>query len=379
MNAGAVQILWDASHLWGLMALAAMRGLGVSCELIGAKDIAHGCLFRKQPGILVIPGGNARQKARALGAAGREAIRAWLGAGGVYLGFCGGAGLALEQARQEDGLGICPWRRGNYADRQSHLVSGHVLADTVRGRMALPVWWPGRFGAAAGQLEILAAYAGPGDDVWLGDRPLKNAAMPEFPCGQPLVIRGRYGQGVYILSYAHLETPASQAANAWLAEILREHGACPASRQTGEWRLAPGFSVRQGLLGDACQRLLEIFAYGERLGLFFRRTSWLYGWRQGAPGMICNYLLADLAELGKHDASGLDRQSGVALAGFLDQAELYFRNLRPGAGCGLLREEGAFAPEERDRIFGHAMLGGGLAGALLARLEQAIIRRQARI
>lgn len=373
MTTAAVQILWDESHLWGLMAFAAMRGFGVPCRLISAKDIAHGCLFRKPPKVLVVPGGNARQKARALGGAGRDAIRAWLAQGGVYLGFCGGAGLALAQAKPEDGLGICAWRRASYGDRLAHLLSGHVLAQSCKGLLALPVWWPGRF-ESAGETEILASYHAPAEDLWLGDKPLSSRPeAPVFPEGQPLAIRGCHGRGSYILSYAHLETPASPHANAWLAEILQAYGVGAARNQTGEWRVL-ATEDRQGSYQDACWRLQEIMASQASLGRFFRRTPWLYGWRQGLPGMICNYLLADLAELAQAGTNRLDRQVENLLNDFLGEAEAYFQTLRleEVADPGLEKE----SVGRRDRVFGHPMLGGGMAAPVLARLADLIIQNQ---
>ena len=89
------------------MVWRALCALGLPCRLVKGQDIANGALFRKPcpqgtPGkergaapLLLVPGGNARLKARALGEKGRQAVRDYLAEGGRYLGFCGGAGLAL--------------------------------------------------------------------------------------------------------------------------------------------------------------------------------------------------------------------------------------------------------------------------------------------
>ncbi len=140
-----VCILWDASHIWGLMVWRALCALGLPCRLVKGQDIANGALFRKPcpqgaPGgdaapLLLAPGGNARLKARALGEQGRQAIRDYVAAGGRYLGFCGGAGLALSQRRAQDGLGLCPWSRAPYPERLHHLISGHARMR-VRSCMA---------------------------------------------------------------------------------------------------------------------------------------------------------------------------------------------------------------------------------------------------
>ena len=87
-------LLWDASHIWGLMAWRAVRALGLPCRLVKGKEIAEGAFLRKQAGtaLLLVPGGSARLKAQTLGAKGREAVRRWVAEGGRDLGFCGGAG-----------------------------------------------------------------------------------------------------------------------------------------------------------------------------------------------------------------------------------------------------------------------------------------------
>ena len=108
------------------MVWRALCALGLPCRLVKGQDIANGALFRKPcpqgtPGkeqgaapLLLVPGGNARLKARALGEKGRQAVRDYLAEGGRDLGFCGGAGLALSQHRSQDGLGLCPWGRAPY-------------------------------------------------------------------------------------------------------------------------------------------------------------------------------------------------------------------------------------------------------------------------
>lgn len=80
----------------------------------------------ERPRSCLSPAGNARLKARALGEKGRQAVRDYLAEGGRYLGFCGGAGLALSQHRSQDGLGLCPWGRAPYPERLHHLISGHA-------------------------------------------------------------------------------------------------------------------------------------------------------------------------------------------------------------------------------------------------------------
>lgn len=398
MKGGAIQILWDSSHLWGVLAWHAMRCFGAPCELVSAQKIAQGSLLRKPPAVLLAPGGNARQKAHALGEAGRARIRDWVAGGGFYIGFCGGAGLALTH---ENGINLCPWARRIYPDRLYHLISGHIHASAQGGGLLLPVWWPGRFepGSADG-IEILAAYEGPGADLWLADLPLMEASGPiqagwggridpdlDMPKSQPIVIRGKSGEGSYLLSYAHPETPDSPAANAWFGQLLAEKGITIKNSRIFPWKTLPessGDTIRKELAA-AWRKLLDLMEIGERLGLFFRRSEWLAGWRQGAPGIAMNHLLAEMAMLalldygenGRECWRALRDRFAEALRAFLCEAEAFFWNFRLSQTLVAAGKAGiASLCEERERIFGHPMTGGGIAGELLAMMDALILASQ---
>ena len=95
-----IHILWDASHIWGLMAWRALRALGLSCRLVKGQEIAEGALLGKPgsrrdagraapPPLLVVPGGNARLKALALGAPYFQAV-----------GLCRAAMAAANSAKK---------------------------------------------------------------------------------------------------------------------------------------------------------------------------------------------------------------------------------------------------------------------------------------
>lgn len=357
-------------------------------------------MLGKQPAVLLAPGGNARQKADALGSAGMASIRAYVAAGGHYLGFCGGAGLALTHA---NGLGLCPWHRQSYPERLYHLVSGHVMASVANGSIALPVWWPGRFESSpGGDISILATYQNPGPDFWLADLPLMQApeylrelwhrrdrldADRVFPAGQPLVVGGAVGNGSYILSYSHLETPQAPSANAWLCELLAPYGVTVEKRIAAPWDLAPAHArpadEARRTLHALHMRLYELIGLAQRSGLFFPRTAWLLGWRPGAPGIICNHLLASLALLAElcptqYFLELWQEKGGVfceLMHDFFRQAEEFFWNFRLARALGQEALE-AVLVQERERIFGHPMLGGGMAGSALVFLEQAIYADQ---
>lgn len=296
-----VFVVWDDSHLWGLLVLRYLRALGLPHQILRAHDIAEGALSGKSgavggfqgvcalagaqaspsaspappadalpadssgaPSLLIVPGGWARGKALRLGEAGLKAIRDFVARGGSYLGFCGGAGLALTSPggpRQGESLGLCPWGRMGFAGRLQHFLSGDVRLGLCPGdSLSLPgatealaqVWWPGQFAPPAGRqgldtddgVKVLARYSGLGPDFWVADLALSRfpeealsdwenlyglQVRPDFLTGRPAVISGQYGAGRYVLSYPHLETPDSPQANAWLAHLLAGLTAASAS------------------------------------------------------------------------------------------------------------------------------------------------------
>ena len=313
----AVHILWDASQIWGLLAVRAVEALGLPHALARASDIAEGLLRRDPAPLLLVPGGSARQKAAALGEAGLAAIREYVRSGGNYLGFCGGAGLALSSP---GGLGLCPLHRAAFTERLQHFMSGHLhvrldhaacpglLPDGLGPTVELPVWWPGRFESAdAAGVHVPAEFAGPADDFCLADLPIASlpagtfevwqdlygfSPTPSFLEGSPCMVAGDYGAGRYILSYSHLETPDSADAGKIFAHLLRVlTGHEPARNNVPAWdfSLAPEHEPHPlpARLREICAPVFEL---GLAHGLLFRRTPWLLGWRTGIPGAALNSL-----------------------------------------------------------------------------------------
>ncbi len=302
-------LLWDASEIWGLLAEWSLRSMGLPLRIVRAAEIADGRLAAEKPALLLVPGGFARQKARALGPAGLAAIRAYVASGGQYLGFCGGAGLALSG---DGGLALCPWGRAGYADRSQHFMSGHVFVDAtpheltppdLPARPLLPVWWPGRFAPAGNDVTVLAAYQEPGPDFQLGDASAAFASEGDpafaFMRGAPCLIHGAYGRGGYTLSYSHLETPDSPQANVWLAHLLRRlSGLSPERERVAAWNVAAlPLAWNDPDLLFLRDAVTDIFRAGEGRGLFFARTPWLTGWQAGLPGAGLNTLRARIHTL----------------------------------------------------------------------------------
>ena len=403
-----IGILWDDSHIWGLMALRAIDALGFVPRLLKAAYIARNGLYGNGDTTLVVPGGRARAKAAALGELGLANIRSFVAGGGLYLGFCGGAGLALTPRHGEIGLGLCPWQRGEYPRRLLHLISGDLLSsihlDGGDILAPLPVWWPGRFAPVPGApVRTLAQSQNVGEDFWLAD--IRAAHVPprvlrmwcenqglglDYLAGRPLVIDGNYGKGHYILSYAHLETPQSPFANAWLAALLG--AACEKEARTS---LVPAWAPEHAggnfrpcagaipeMAAQTLSRMEKLFRLGVELRLFFQRSGWLFGWRAGFAGLGCNSLRLGLAHLaqsrpGNAAASFWEaRQENFSRAAeeFFERAEDALWNLR--LENTLEAKPGSLAGDTRE-IFGHPMLGGGLIGSLLDVVYELIYLNQA--
>lgn len=388
------------------MALRALRSLGVRCRLVKAIEIAQSACMGKHSTsdkyILLVPGGNARQKARALGSAGLEAIRAWVAAGGLYIGFCGGAGLALDEGEQS--LKLCPLHRAVFEERFYHLLSGHVSARLADGRiLAFPIWWPGRFEYNDGDpnISILTRYAAPGEDMWLADVPLRSVPRGlldswtqrknldshfGFPANEPLVLSGKYGKGRYILSYAHPETPDSPDANRWLCELLQEYAGLEEKTFTiPTWNTCQKYSLYNLVqdygcaeLMDAHSKMRELCDIGIEHGLLFHRKDWLMGWQSGFSGMPCNNLMAALAYclelVDKKFTLNLNPDFTTLFDKFIDKANswLWLRKLDSALANVQLHAPEKRQTREQFEIFGHPMSGGGLVEDLLAYIEDCI-------
>ncbi len=440
-----VFVLWDDSHLWGLLVLRFLRALRLPHKILRAHDIAEGALSGKPaafcgtagegiadggahdaPPLLIVPGGWARGKALRLGPAGVQAIRGFVAQGGCYLGFCGGAGLALTSPRPGDSLGLCPWGRMGFAGRLQHFLSGDVRLALApqSGGLALPgaqellgqVWWPAQFapsgdkdGDGDGGVTVLARYCGLGPDFQVADLALARfpdealsdwenlyglQVRPHFLFGRPAVIAGTHGQGRYVLSYPHLETPDSPQANAWLAHLLHSlAGAHCAEAASPPWRVggAPPRWPDAALLA-AKAAVEEVIALGQEHLLLFWRNPWLLGWRRGIPGPGVNSLYALVCEA----LECAPPAPGGPAAAFWEASREEFARLaalfRQGVSGLLLAErldmtvrqtpgmdggDEVFARSLRDMraaLFGLPPASGGVCGQMLAMLEELLAR-----
>ena len=405
-----INILWDASHIWGYLLLHAVNATGIPFRVLKGLDIAHSGLTGK---MLLVPGGSARRKFEALGPQGVEAVRRFVTGGGHYAGFCGGAGLALS-----GGLGLCPWKRDGMPDRMQHLVSGHLVCEVASGSeripsslagkpVLLPVWWPGRFDEPADRqgVQVLARYRAAGPDLYVADMPYSSMPAdilsewnalygvklrPSILDGKPCAIAGTLGKGSWLLSYSHLETPSdgtpgSEQASRWFLHLLRQ--ACGADIALDF--LPPLTPSALPILWEdpdllsAALRLEGLLELAQSLGLLFPRNSWLLGWRSGVPGSQFNSLRAALCTTLGFTPD--DRRTRLWSAR-RDEFQKTFELFEQGARSWLLARRlsdtladsnPAMLPREilvdqRTALFGSPMFGGGLSEQLLDILEELV-------
>ncbi|SFL33274.1 Biotin-protein ligase, N terminal [Desulfomicrobium norvegicum] len=389
-------LLWDESHLWVLLLHRALKALHAPVTLLKAEQVRAGALRSHEGATLLVPGGWARLKSLALGEDGRREIREHIRGGGKYLGFCGGAGLALGSERGAPFLDLCPWSRKAASQRLPNF-SGHlnciVTENGEEYEAALPVWWPSQFQAKDTELEVLARYEGPGPDFWSADLDWSGIAAsevgqweelyginlsPERLRREPCIVRGAYGQGSFVLSYAHLETPTSPQANALLCRLL---GLDPAPGVPA-WDL----SREEALWNDKALRsvhaeLADLVSFGQSHFLLFWRTPWLLGWRRGVPGSPINFLLA-MAWQARHNEATAPAKEYWAEHGtkcshlcrdFCAQTRDYLLQERRILATSPSSPEASASPglqRRKQELFGKFPGYGGLYGDILRTLDE---------
>lgn len=375
-------MLWDGSHLWGLLLWRALVRLHPSARLLRAAD-APCELSRARAGArLYVPGGAAWRKVSALGPAGVAAVRAFIRQGGRYVGFCGGAGTALA----DGGLALTTRSRATFPDPAGHLASGGVRLALSPSPWTPPgveeieacVWWPAAISPKGdGGEQVVGRYLGPGSDFRMqGEGPDDagaGAGHQGVEGGWPCVLAGRFGQGDFFLSSAHLETPASPEANAWLAFLAGDEAFSRAGLP--EWTVF-GPKARRGRVNEfasGCDLLGEVIDLGRTLGLLALRRPWLLAWRRGLPGAELSSLAAmldaaaRLETLAPKPGRRLERQHLLAgVEGFCRRLEGFLRSLAEVSPGSPWPKALVF---ERELLFGPRPRGGGLCGGLLSSLE----------
>jgi hypothetical protein len=251
-------------------------------------------------------------------------------------------------------------------------------------------------------VSVLAAYAGAAPDLLLADIPLGGLAetvlaecrerfglnlTPAFLTGGACVITGTFGQGRYVLSHAHLETPDSPAANAWLAHLL----ACLGG-ENGLTRRVPAWDPHgepsrfdDPHLEAARNDMATLVAAGITQRLLFHRNAWLLGWRPGMPGFSLSNLAAMLAFAAGRPATpqalAYWHDIGPAFASrftrFARRLETFFPAQRLEITLSLVSTSPSADPNlaaERRELFGNTPGGGGQCGELTTLLDGLVAR-----
>ena len=422
-------ILWDESHLWGVLLWRALNFWQLPVEVVTADQIQEGILAQENPLALLVPGGWARLKSRKLKPEGRKNIRKFIQNGGKYLGFCGGAGLALNSSREKSRTGhsvplleICSWSRKPMSRRLPNF-SGHILCqvkfNNFFAQIALPVWWPSQFAPNDDpSVQVLATYLEPEEDFWVTDLNLNDLGPqdlrkwekvykinlnPSIIQGEPCLIQGKFGQGEYILSYAHLETPNSPAANkllwvilsTWQQPVGADSISAPESKTGKDLSydkiVLPDWDVQNPCLAwkdkniiELWKKTKEIIAFGQKHFLFSWRRPWLLSWRRGIPGSHINFIYAMLSfilslkptektlalwEKKKEQLFSLTDEFCIRLKSYLlaERLALTSRPSSPEASSKTSLQQ------KKIELFGSFPGYGGLYGQILTTLDQLIL------
>ena len=157
---------FGTSHGLGVICVETLNRLGVSHHVLGASDVAAGALSGYHT--LLVPGGWASHKVKSLEGAGKERIGEFIAAGGSYLGFCGGAGLALSSP---PALGLVPIGRMPVSERLPSASGGvwirsetaHPAWKDLPQTIPVSIWWPSQFQWQSDANHVSASTEG-GDD-----------------------------------------------------------------------------------------------------------------------------------------------------------------------------------------------------------------------
>lgn len=313
-----IAFFWDESFIWGLMSYKALRANGLSFDLVRCDDIRRGAL--KNYSMLFVPGGWASNKLRALGDDGASEIRRFVEAGGSYLGFCGGAGLATL-----DGIGLLPVKRKPTRERvpsfngrimlnlKEHPVWRGLSATGHRRQAAhssdvFQAWWPSQLLLEEKSVKVLATYGEALPDSFSSDLNVGDTEAsgnwdeleevyginlnPKRLRDDPAVVEGVCGRGRVILSLIHFDTPSDDNGSI----VLKNLWEYLAGEKTGhlECRLRSAGVISDSVasadeagieVSELEAKVADLICLGMRNFLWFWRNSMLLQWRRGVRGL----------------------------------------------------------------------------------------------
>lgn len=389
---GRAALLWDESYLWGIFALRSLTTLGLKFDLVSASDVRAGAL--EGYGALVVPGGWASNKIKALGEGGAAAIVEFVRDGGNYFGICGGAGLATE-----DGLGLVDISRKPTSQRVPSLsgpvkllLKEHPIWEGVDEPL-FNVWWPSQFVINDKDIKVLATFESATDeamssDLCVGD--IRQGAGeagwdvyeedyglnldPARMEGDPLVVESAFGKGRVILSLVHFDTPGDKDGGCVLKNLWQYLGAEKSASTINPEIENPADTG--GRLFEAARRPFEL---GLRNFLWYRRGP-LIEWRRGVRGLeyFTLYALArELSELGAGSTP-----EAVALAPEVEDfgqraCELLMlerQALQRGEPITFKKASGQSMAALRDELFSSSKSHGGRFRSILSGLDSLLFR-----
>lgn len=329
-----IALFWDESFLWGLLAYRALRAAGLPFDLVRSDDIKRGYLKAYQ--VLLVPGGWASNKMKALEEEGVSEIKRFVGEGGSYLGICGGAGLATLDCIGLLGVKRKPTRERvpSFSGKIRLTLSPHPIwrgiapaapaedppAEDHNSPLSavFQAWWPSQFLVEERELRILARFGEAlpdsfSSDLNVGDirehgdwRQFEDLYRinldPARLTGGPAVVEGRYGKGRVIVSLVHFDTPddpngAGVLKN--LCEYLAGQDICNSFPQAGKPRRGDAenskghelagapcpLPVAPQLISEIEGAVDELIGLGTRNFLWFWRNPMIMQWRRGVRGL----------------------------------------------------------------------------------------------
>lgn len=324
-----IALFWDQSLVWGLMCLETLRNIGVPHRLVTSRDICAGALdaFR----IVLVPGGWASHKVEALGEAGKARLEEFVRHGGSYLGFCGGAGMALSSPPS---LGLVPLTRRVLAERLPSAsgeiwIEGnpdHPVWKDLPGLLPVTVWWPSQFHNPEGHaVTCVASYRATGSDFMVADLHVGDLSRahghggavpwerlekvyginlnPARLLNDSAIVEAVHGRGRLLLSYPHLETPEDAWGNRLCRNLLDYLDRCAAGslpadkcplKSPIETISAPVPKDSLHFLFEARDRVEDLLILGARNLLWRWRNPWLLSWRRGIRGLEYGMLAVSL-------------------------------------------------------------------------------------
>ena len=380
-----LRLFWDGCGYWGLMAWEAARARGYELLPINAEQIKAGELAGAD--LLVAPGGWPWVKYRALGPEGSRAVNEFVSQGGAYLGFCGGAGIALDvpqgmglmRLERDTGRGRVPALSGPIRVRPAPGEQEHPLWRGIEAPAVFHVWWPGQFALPGDEsIHTVAVYGRPAPGLCSSDlrldavEPQRLAdleaeyGMPLDPgvlAGRPCVLESHLGRGRVVLSYLHLDTPGDAAGGKALGNLLADLSGITAGEVV---RAEPDETD-----WEPARQARELWELGRDLGLWRAREIGLPLWQRGARGLEVFSLARLCAAVGQYGAEAGDLRAELeqSLAPLWEQGpavlEAQAERLagREPAPAAVMTEQAWFPAPRRH--------GGDLAPALAA-LERAL-------